>query len=167
MARCSEQADYIPLDEQDRTLWDRTLIERGNHLLKAALDKGELGPYQLQAAISGVHARARHFADTHWLEISLLYQKLYALNPSPVIKLNEIVALSFLNGPEFALKALAELQQQSDALTGYQPFYAAQADFLRRSKQLDGAKAAYQQAINFSANTAEQKFLRRRLQGLD
>ena len=166
-ARSNEHTSYIPLDEQDRNLWDQDLIKRGDMLLKQALKKGDLGPFQLQAAISGVHARAQDFSETNWLEISLLYQKLYEFNPSPVIKLNEIVARSFLIGPEKALILLKELQEQAEALKHYQPFYAAQADLYRRANHIDKAKQAYEQALSFSVNAAERQFLNQRLRDLN
>jgi len=155
------------LEDQDRGLWDAQAIERADALLVAALRRSapHPGPYQLQAAISGVHAAAASFADTDWEEIVLLYERLSAAVPSPVVRLNEIAAVSFRDGADAALRRLAALEEESD-LSGYQPYHATRADLLRRAGRADEAAAAYREAIAATQNAAERGFLEARLAAL-
>jgi RNA polymerase sigma-70 factor, ECF subfamily len=155
-ARTSDNAPYIPLDEQDRTLWDQQMIVEGDTLLLRALKFGQAGPYQLQAAISAIHSQARTHAQTRWNEIVLIYDRLYELAENPVYLLNRAVAVSFFDSPN---KALAELSSISDELRSYQPFHAARADMLRRAGDYANAREAYDQAISLSQNQVEKNFL--------
>lgn len=155
---------FVPLEDQDRRLWNQDQIARGDAILQEALKESAPRPgrYQLQAAISGLHATAPTFAATDWEEILLLYSRLHDLQPSPIIRLNAVAAASFRYGPEAALKSLAELVDETD-LTAYQPFHATHADLLRRAGRLHEAADAYRAAIAASDNTAERHFLERRL----
>ena len=155
---------FVPLEDQDRRLWNQDQIARGDAILQEALKESAPRPgrYQLQAAISGLHATAPTFAATDWEEILLLYDRLHDLQPSPIIRLNAIAAASFRYGPEAALKSLAELVDETD-LAAYQPFHATHADLLRRAGRLHEAADAYRAAIAASDNTAERHFLERRL----
>lgn len=162
LARSDAQGDLITLEQQDRALWDRDLIAAGDRLLKGALARGSPGPYQIQAAISALHAQAPSIAATDWREITLLYGELHALQPSPVVRLNGAVALSFAEGAEAALPVLAELAVEG-ALVRYQPFHAAQADTLRRAGRKAAAAKAYRQALALTRNAAERRFLEGRL----
>ena len=155
-ARSSDAAPYVPLDEQDRTLWDQHMIVEGDTLLLRALKFGQAGPYQLQAAISAIHSQARTHAQTRWNEIILIYDRLYDLSENPVYLLNRAVAVSFLDNPN---KALAELSSISDELKNYQPYHAARADMLRRAGDYATARQAYDQAITLSQNQVEKNFL--------
>jgi RNA polymerase sigma-70 factor, ECF subfamily len=155
-ARKSETASYIPLNEQDRALWDKTMIAEGEALLIAALKMGHPGPYQLQASISAVHAEAKTQNETRWDEIVLLYDKLYEQSENPVYLLNRAVALSFLTSFPNALQALDAI---SPELQNYQPFHAAHADLLRRAQHYGEARVAYDKAIALSQNQAERNFL--------
>lgn len=150
----------VPLDVQDRRLWDRDTIARADALLQDALRQSAPwpGPYQLQAAISGLHATAESFAATDWAEIGLLYARLLAVAPSPVVRLNAIAAASFRDGPEAALADLATLEE---ALADYQPYLATRADLLRRAGR--PAEAAYRAAIAATRNAAERRFLEAQL----
>jgi RNA polymerase sigma-70 factor (ECF subfamily) len=161
-ARLTNTGGLVDLEHQDRRLWNQTYIKEGDRLIKQALAKQALGPYQLQAAISGVHAHAKSFSDTNWQEICLLYEQLYRRQPTPVVKLNAIVAQSFCKGVDFALEQLSKLEQEN-TLSRYQPFYAVKADLLRRMEHGDAAKACYRQAIDLSEIQAEKDYLQGKL----
>ena len=165
VARSDAQGNLITLEQQDRALWDQDLIAAGAGLLEGALARGRPGPYQIQAAISALHAQAASYAATDWHEITLLYGALYARQPSPVVRLNAAVALSFAEGAEAALPTLAELERQDD-LARYQPFHAARADILRRAGRKPAAAKAYRKAIALTHNAAERRFLEGRLGGV-
>ena len=164
-ARSDVAGNLVTLEHQDRARWDQDLITEGANLLERALAEGRPGPYQIQAAISALHAQAASYVATDWHEITLLYRELYVLQPSPVVRLNGAVALSFAAGAEAALPTLNELAEEG-VFQSYQPFHAALADTLRRAGRRSEAAAAYRQAIELSRNTAEQRFLRGRLEGL-
>ena len=156
-ARIGSKKEYRPLSDQDRSLWDHEKIDAGTQLLKQALQQGKVGAYQLQAAIGAVHAEASNFESTDWMQIRLLYQRLYELNPTAVIQLNAVVALSFEKDAETALAAMANVDFSS--LAEYQPYHATLADLFRRSEQLLAASEAYEQAINLSSNQFEKAYL--------
>jgi RNA polymerase sigma-70 factor, ECF subfamily len=158
-ARKSELEPYIPLDEQNRALWDRVMIAKGDALLVKTLKLGAVGPYQLQAAISAVHTSSETYQKTDWSEIVQLYEKLYALSENPVYLLNKIIAKSYLSLDN---NALMELDRLSPELQNYQPYHAARADILRRAHQYQNAREAYDKAIALSGNVAERGFLMRR-----
>ena len=161
-ARTDRAGNLVPLEEQDRRLWDQDRIKAGDSLLRKALGLGRIGPYQVQAAISGVHALAPSYAETDWAEIMLLYDKLYELQPSRVVELNAIVARSFAKGVDDGLAALDELAAHG-GLERYQPFHAARADLLRRAGRNAEAAGSYRRALELTHNDAEQRFLEQRL----
>jgi RNA polymerase sigma-70 factor (ECF subfamily) len=162
-ARLGERGEIVSLEEQDRDRWDRFEIREGIALLERALRHGRPGPYQLQAAIIGVHAEASSFAETNWAEIALLYRELARTSDNPVYELNRIVALSYVEGPN---AALALLQPIAQALVHYQPFHAVQADLLARTGQTDAARIAYRTAIRLSQSDAEKLFLAEKIEAL-
>ena len=161
-ARIDNTGNLVTLEQQDRHRWNREQIEEGVNLLKQALAFASPGPYQIQAAISAVHSQSESYDATDWNEIMLLYGELYELQPSPVVKLNAAVALSFAKGADAGLAALAELEKQQ-VLEQYQPFHAARADFLRRSGRREEAAAAFRRALELTQNSAEKRFLKQRL----
>ena len=165
-ARLDREGNLVTLEHQDRGLWNRRQAQAGQTLLRGALALGRIGPFQLQAAISAVHADAETYATTGWNEIRLLYDRLYALQPSPVIRLNAAVALSFAEGADAALGELARLEREG-GLERYQPFHAARADLLRRAGRNAEAAEAYRRALELTQNASEQKFLKRRLRQLE
>ena len=114
-ARSTQDGDLVTLEHQDRKAWDQAKIEEGDRLLKETLGRGRLGPYQIQAAISGVHAHAPSFEATDWDEIVALYHELYRLQPSPVVELNLAVARSYLDGPALALTLLEPIERRGRA----------------------------------------------------
>lgn len=168
-ARCSVNGKLITLEQQDRTLWDRELIKRGLTILIMTLTggkkKGKMGAYQIQAAISAAHTAAATYDQTNWREISMLYEKLYKYQPTPVIMLNGAVALSFAHGPIAGLAAIEQIDREA-SLTRYQPYYAAKADMLRRAGRINEALQNYRQAIELSGNSSEKQYLRQRLEKL-
>lgn len=164
-ARVSDDGQLVTLEEQDRSLWDRNQIESGTELLHTALRMHSAGPYQLQAAIAAVHAEALTAASTDWPQISALYAELARRNPSPVIRLNYAVAVAMGAGIEQGLALMDELES-SGALENYYLLHSARADLLRRLNRRNEAIAAYQRAVELTANSVEQNYLRRRLQSL-
>ncbi|CAN5454522.1 RNA polymerase sigma factor [soil metagenome] len=162
VARVDAQGELILLDEQDRSLWTRSEIEEGVTLLDRALLLRQPGPYQIQAAISALHAQAAQPEATDWHQIAALYGSLAHLTPSPVIELNRAVALGMAHGPLYGLMVLDQRHLEKD-LGDYHLFHAARADLLRRAGWLKEAKISYTQALTLCQNRAEQVFLRRRL----
>ena len=148
---------YAPLDAQDRSLWDRAQIAEGTALVERALARGQVGPYQVQAAIAALHD-----ADgaPDWPQIVALYRLLAHMRPGPVVALNLAVARGHAEGPEVALAALEPL---ADALQAYQPFHAAQAEFLARAGRAPDARAAYARALELSRVESERAFLQARM----
>jgi RNA polymerase sigma-70 factor (ECF subfamily) len=156
-ARVTAGGSLARLDEQDRRLWDRDLIAEGQAIVRACVQHGHRGPYQLQAAINAVHSIAPRIGTTDWPAILTLYDQLYALTPTPVVALNRAVALAEVRGPAAGLAAVDDLR--SPALDGYYLFHAARADLLRRLGRDTEAAAAYDAARAHTANPAEQAFL--------
>jgi RNA polymerase sigma-70 factor (ECF subfamily) len=156
--------ELVTLEEQDRSLWDRAAIAEGSRLVERALRIGHVGPYQLQAAIAALHAEAADPAQTDWPQIAALYGKLFELNPSPVVALNQAVAIAMSGPIEDGLRRIDEL---ATSLDQYHLFHAARADLLRRLKHYGQAVEAYRAAANLSANRIEVEFLQRRIQQME
>lgn len=163
-ARHDAEGRFVALDAQDRSLWDAQRIAEGTRHLERALALRRPGPYQLQAAISAVHAEAATADATEWDRIVRLYDVLLSLRPTPIVGLNRAVAVSFAAGAEAGLRALTTVDR--DRLADYQPFHAARADLLRRAGRSAEASAAYRRAIELSGNAAERTFLQSRLDSL-
>ena len=162
-ARVNANGELVLLEEQDRSLWDRAAIEEGLALLDRALALKRPGPYQVQAAISALHARAPTAAATDWPQIKALYGQLARLAPSPIVELNRAVATGLAHGPIAGLMALDEQRLESE-LGAYHWFHAARADLLRRAGYFAEAHTAYTKALGLCQNGAERAFLTRRLQ---
>jgi RNA polymerase sigma-70 factor, ECF subfamily len=154
-ARTSATGQLIPLSEQDRSSWDRALIDEGQGIVRQCLRRNQPGPYQIQAAINAVHSDAATAADTDWSQIVRLYDQLLALTPTPVVALNRAVAVAELAGPATALAIVDELD-----LEAYYLYHAIRADLLRRLGRDREALLAYESAIARTDNAAEQAFLR-------
>ena len=155
-SRTRPDGSLAVLAEQDRELWDRTLIEEGQAIVRRLLRRNQPGPYQLQAAINAVHADAAAFEETDWSQIVVLYDELFAIAPTPVVALNRAVAIGELEGPAAALALVDELQLES-----YQPFHAARADLLSRLGRAGEAESEYERAAALAPTDAERDFLRR------
>lgn len=156
-ARLDADGAFRPLEAQDRALWDHAMIDEGLAVLDIAVARRLPGPFQIQAAIGALHVRAERPEDTDWPQILLLYDRLSALAPSPVVHLNRAVALAETGALDRARRALDALASDLD---GYQPFHAARAELARRSGDRDAARAAYTRAIAMAAGEADRTWLR-------
>ena len=161
-ARVTPEGDLIPLEEQDRSLWNRASVDEGCDLVRQALHSRGFGAYTLQAAIAAVHAEARSPQETNWAEIAGLYDALLRLEPSPIVHLNRAVAVAMRDGPEAGLVLIAPLLDQG-GLGHYRFAHAAKADLLRRLGRFPEAKASYETALALTQQEPEQRFLKRRL----
>jgi len=150
----------VRLADQDRARWNRTLITEATRLLDRALALRAPGPYQVQAAIAALHAEAPGYEQTDWVQIRLLYDRLQALTPSPVVLLNRAVATRYVVGPE---AALAEIKPLASELDGYRLFHALRAGLLARLGREDEAAAARERALALAGNPAERELLARQL----
>jgi RNA polymerase sigma-70 factor, ECF subfamily len=165
-ARTDENGQFVTLDEQDRSKWDRGEIAEGLRLLEAALAFHRVGNYQLQAAIAALHAEATSANQTDWPQIALLYRELMQINSSAVVALNHAAAVAMSDGPEQGL-TLIEEAGANGKLDHYYLFHAARADLLRRSNQVQQAITAYNKALALTTNQVEQQYIRKRLRELD
>ena len=155
-SRSSAEQNFIPLELQDRSQWNQTKMREGRTLLLHCLSLGRPDKYQLQAAISALHSEAPDWSKTDWQQIRLLYLELYKKMPSPVVKLNALVALAHCGDLRAAVQGIKKLKNE---LADYKPFYAAQADMLSKLGEKTPAKASYLKAIEMSQNQAEKSFL--------
>ena len=162
-ARTDADGNAVLLDDQDRTLWNRTGIEEGLALVDKALRHGRPGPYQIQAAIAALHARARTPEETDWEEIDLLYQMLESQTPSPVITLNRSVAVSKTHGPEAALQLIAPLAER---LSGYFYYHGVRGAYLSEIGRAEEAREAFDRAIALARTPAEAAHIRQHLDRL-
>ena len=128
-ARTSPDGDLILLEQQDRSLWNRDQIAEGISLTESALRSRRFGAYTLQAAIAAVHAQSSSVASTDWREITLLYDRLLRIQPSPVVELNRAVAVAMSEGPEHGLRLIDALQER-DHLSHYHLAHSARADIV-------------------------------------
>nr|WP_205527684.1 RNA polymerase sigma factor [Halomonas sp. JS92-SW72] len=165
-ARQGADGELVPLEEQDRGRWDRERIEQGLACLARALELTPTGPYTLQASIAAVHAEAPRAEATDWGRIVRLYAALQRRQPSPVVALNQAVAVAMRDTPEAGLHQLATLGDEA-ALADYHLFHAARADLLRRAGRSDEACLAYRQALALCGQGAERRYLERRLAELE
>jgi len=161
-ARVSREGALVVLDEQDRSLWHRTQIERGCEIVERVLRMHRAGPYQVQAAIAALHASAERAEATDWPQIAALYGELVRLDLSPIVELNRAVAVGMARTPADglavidAIVALGQLEQ-------YHLLHAARADLLRRDQRMVEAASAYRTSIALSSNDIERAYLQRRL----
>ncbi|HEX4961201.1 MAG TPA: RNA polymerase sigma factor [Thermoanaerobaculia bacterium] len=165
-ARLDRDGELVLLEEQDRSLWDRGEIAEGLPLVEECLRRGGAKPYALQAAIAALHARAATAAETDWPQVAELYRLLLNLQPSPVVELNRAVAVAQAEGEEAGLRLLDDLDARG-ALPGYHLLPAARADLLRRLGRTAEAAGAYREALTLAGNSAEQRFLARRLKEVE
>ena len=155
-ARVDANGDLVLLADQDRAQWDHAEIEEGLGLIRAALRRGPVGPYAIEAAIAALHAEP----EIDWPQIAGLYERLYALHPSPVVALNRAVAVSMSDGPAAALPLVDGLK---DDLGDYHLFHATRADLLRRLGRIDDALDEYRRAHALAQNEVERRFLAKRI----
>jgi RNA polymerase sigma factor (sigma-70 family) len=162
-ARFDAAGEIVLLEEQDRARWDRRLIDEALAMLDKAIRHRKPGPYQVQAAISALHARAARPEDTDWTEITLLYELLERLSPSPVVTLNRAVALSKLSGAEAALDMIGPLAEKLD---GYFYFHGVRGGLLMQAERRAEARVAFDRAIALANSPAECAHIRRQIDRL-
>lgn len=160
-ARLAADGELVPLDEQDRSRWDRALIAEGHDLVRGCLRRNQPGSYQIQAAIAAVHTSAASFADTDWRQIVALHDQLAVVDPSPVIQVHRAVAVGELDGPSAGLAALEPLATDT-TMQRYAVFHAARARMLTLVGRMTEADTAYESAIERTGNAAERRDLERR-----
>jgi RNA polymerase sigma-70 factor (ECF subfamily) len=164
-ARISADGDLILLEQQDRSLWHRDQIAEGISLAERALESHRFGAYTLQAAIAAVHAESSSAASTDWRQITLLYDRLLRIQPSPVVELNRAVAVAMYEGPEQGLRLIDDLLAR-DQLADYHLAHSARADLYRRLGRLPEARTSYEMALALVRQEPERRFLARRLREL-
>ncbi|MFJ8073398.1 RNA polymerase sigma factor [Streptomyces sp. NPDC096176] len=158
-ARTGPHGELVPLDEQDRALWDRTLITEGTALVEEALTQGPAGPYQLQAAIAALHDEAPSPDDTDWPQILALYDLLVDRAPEPMAQLGRAVATAMVHGPR---AGLAEVERLEDRLAGHHRLDAVRAHLLEKAGDLEEARAAYRAAAARTLSIPEARYLQTR-----
>lgn len=161
-ARSTPSGELILLDAQDRSLWNRRMIEEGSVLVTRALSTRRFGPYTLQAAIAAVHADAASAEATDWEEIVGLYDVLLLAEPSPVVELNRSVAVAMRDGPEQGLVLIDALLARG-VLKDYHLAHSARADLCRRLGRKAEARAAYERALSLTQLEPERRFLQKRM----
>jgi RNA polymerase sigma-70 factor (ECF subfamily) len=160
-ARRNPQGDYVPLAEQDSSLWDAQMIEEAEALLHRASNLDVIGRYQLEAALQSAHVHRRRTGQSNWQEVVQLYDALLAIVVSPVVAINRALAIAELHGPSVALEALQEVSADA-RLADYQPYWAARAELLAKTSSHDEARQAYEIAIGLESDPAVRRFLQQR-----
>jgi RNA polymerase sigma factor (sigma-70 family) len=164
-ARSGLDGELIPLSEQDRSLWDRTMIDEGLEIISAALAHATVGPYQLQAALAALHDEAPSADATDWQQIVSLYELLQQIAPSPIVSLNQAVAVAMAHGPAAGLALLSTLESSGD-LNATHRLDAVRAHLLEMSGDTTAAIAAYRAAAKKTQSLPEQTYLEGRAQKL-
>jgi RNA polymerase sigma-70 factor (ECF subfamily) len=159
----TREGELVLLEDQDRSSWSHDQIAAATAILDRALVRRTIGPYQIQAGIAAVHAGAPTFEDTDWRQIALLYDRLYELQPTAVVRLNRAAAVAMADGPQVGLAAMDELAGDLD---GYGVYHASRADLLRRLGRAAEAVGAYGRAIELTRGGAELRYYRRRIEEL-
>jgi RNA polymerase sigma-70 factor, ECF subfamily len=154
-ARTAED-EIVLLRDQDRTKWDRSMIDEGQRIVRACIRRGQPGPYQLQAAIQAVHCAADSLEATDWPQIVSLYDHLFSLMPTAVVALNRAIAIAEVEGPGVAL---IEIDVIAPDLENYHLMHAARGSMLRRLGRRDAARVAFERAADLAATEADRRFL--------
>ncbi|MGO1972828.1 MAG: RNA polymerase sigma factor [Propionibacteriaceae bacterium] len=164
-ARMDERGDLVPLAAQDRSRWNTAQIEEGQALVREILPRGEVGPHQLRAAIAAVHADARTWAETDWLQITVLYRMLDRIASHPMVTLNLAVAVGEAHGPEAGLAVVDQLSEDP-ILRAHHRRHAVRAHLLEAAGRVAEARAEYLDAARLTTSVPEQRYLNRRLEAL-
>ncbi|ORL82834.1 RNA polymerase sigma factor [Prescottella equi] len=164
-ARTGPGGEMVLLEDQDRAVWDRPLIEEGSALVLVSLTGGPPGPYGVQAAIAALHDEAPDVASTDWPQIVALYDVLLRLVPSPVVAMSRAVAVAMRDGPAAGLTLLDELSEEPQ-LRAHHPYVAARAELLARLGRREEAAAEYRRALDLVGTDPERDHLRNRLQAM-
>jgi RNA polymerase sigma factor (sigma-70 family) len=157
-ARTSSDGSIVPLDEQDRHLWNSSQISEGVAILTRTLGKVPVGPYQMQAAIAAVHDEALNAEETDWPQILALYDVLERISPGPVVTLNRAVAVAMVNGPRAGLALLGTLESD-ERMTQTHRLEAVRGHLLERAGDLVAARESYRKAARMTASIPEQRYL--------
>ncbi|GAA0520626.1 RNA polymerase sigma24 factor [Paractinoplanes deccanensis] len=157
-ARTTPAGDLVPLDEQDRTLWDHALIDEGMTLVKAALAGPALGPYLVQASIAATHSDAATAGETDWAQVHALYLILERIAPNPMVTLNRAIALAEIRGPEAGLALLTTLDADN-RLARHHRLLSVRAHLLEKAGDGAAAHDHYRRAAKATASLAEQRYL--------
>lgn len=165
-ARTSSTGDLILLEDQDRSLWDRNMIEEGLTLVERAFLNKPPGPYTLQAAIAALHAEAARPDATDWAQITALYNMLLRINPSPIIELNRAIAIAMYKGAEAGLRQIDAILERGD-LNDYHLAHSARAELCRKTGRINQAKASWERALALAQQDPERRFIERKLSELD
>jgi RNA polymerase sigma factor (sigma-70 family) len=160
-ARTTPGGDLVPLAEQDRSRWDHDLIREGVALVTAALSRGPIGSYQLQAAIAAVHDEAAKVEDTDWAEVLALYKTLDRISPNPMATLNRAVAEGMVNGPDAGLDLLGTLEGDP-RVSGNHLLYAVRGHLLEMAGRLQTAGDAFEMAARRTSSLPEKRYLQQR-----
>ncbi len=158
LARTGPAGELIPLDEQDRTLWDQRAIAEGVALVSSALSKGSVGSYQLQAAIAALHDEAPRVEATDWPQILVLYGLLQRMSDNPMVALNHAIATAMVHGPAAGLALLMKLDAD-ERLAGHHRLDAVRAHLLERAGDREGAIACFRKAAGRTTSLPEQRYL--------
>lgn len=164
-ARRNADGEYVPLAEQDTSVWDHDTIAEAEELLLRASKFGVPGRYQLEAALQSAHVHRCRMSVSNWAEIVSLYDVLFALTGSPVVAVNRVLAVTETDGPQVALAELDKIAADS-RLAEYQPYWAVRAELLSKLKKGSEAREAYQVAIGLERDPAVRRFLQRRQDAL-
>ena len=164
-ARATVNGDIILLEDQDRSLWNDSLIKEGLSLVERSLSTRRFGAYSVQAAIAAVHATATTAEKTDWPQIVTLYDALLSINPSPIVELNRAVAVAMRDGPEAGIVLIDSILGRGD-LVDYHLSHAARGELCRRSGRVADAREALTRAISLARQEPERRFLTRRLSEL-
>jgi RNA polymerase sigma-70 factor (ECF subfamily) len=164
-ARRDAQGNYVPLAEQMPASWNAQLIEEAEALLFRASAMNAIGRYQLEAAVQSAHVVRRRTGHADWAAIEQIYNALYELTGSPVVAINRAIAVAETRGPQEGLAALDALADDA-RLTEYQPYWAARAGLLARTRDVDAADEAYMRAIGLESDPAVRRFLQERREEL-
>jgi RNA polymerase sigma-70 factor (ECF subfamily) len=162
-ARLDEDDAVVLLEDQDRSKWDREMLAEGLALVEKALRHRRPGPYQVQAAIAGVHAHATRAAETNWEEIDRLYAVLESLQPSPIVTLNRAVAVNKTQGPAAALAMIEPLEER---LSGYFHYFGVKGALLMQLGRLEEARSQFNRAIGLAHTAAQAAHIRMHLDRL-
>jgi RNA polymerase sigma-70 factor (ECF subfamily) len=164
-SRSGQNGELVLLEHQDRSLWNRSMIDEGVALVERALRSRSFGPYALQAAIAAVHAEARSAAETDWEEIVGLYDVLLRADPSPVVELNRAAAVAMRDGPGVGLALVDGILGRGE-LADYSPIHSARAELCRKVGRTEEAIGSYQRALELTRQEPQRRFLADRLEEL-
>jgi RNA polymerase sigma factor (sigma-70 family) len=159
-ARRSDDGEFVPLAEQDQSLWDQAQIAEAEALLHRASQMGRIGRFQLEAAIQSAHVDRRRTGAANWSHVAELYKALYSLTGSPVVLINRALAIAEVDGPAAGLNAMPD-QTVEPRLTEYQPYWAARSELLARTGAFQEARRANEIATGLERDPAVRRFLER------